>query len=331
MMAEPGGGEPRIDVILGRCDDMRAEVYVRATGLPATAEPAAITGTLTGPESRLAITLPTSARLVDLGPGPIVPLGAAFDATGGSALGRAILTEPGYWTPELAHRYRLTAEVRAGGVVMASCDRLVGLRRLGIRGRSLWLEGRRWVPRGVACAAGDLEPAVFRELLAAAVLDEPADATCAAADEAGVAIIARCGRDPLANCLRWARHSSVMLAVLPGETGTSALTAQIAAIKPFQGTMLIALEVTGTKPPPDSLPHGVDCLVISLAEGGLPHGAWRQPPPLPILVARPGGGDLRDRRAACDRLQADLATWRGTVMAPWEPAGFISQPQTSLA
>ncbi|MDA1038738.1 MAG: hypothetical protein O3A37_00405, partial [Planctomycetota bacterium] len=86
MRAEPGGSEPRIDVILGRCDDMRAEVYVRASGLPATAEPAMITGTLTGPESRLAITLPTSARLVDLGPGPASRVvGGEGAAAGGSS------------------------------------------------------------------------------------------------------------------------------------------------------------------------------------------------------------------------------------------------------
>lgn len=333
MMREPSGSEPRIDVILGRCDDMRAEVYVRATGLPAAAEPAVITGTLTGPESRLAITLPTSARLVDLGPGPPSRVagsdGAAEAAgassggasgAGSSALARGILTEPGYWAAELPHRYRLVAEVRAGGAVVAACDRLVGLRRLGVRGRSLWLEGRRWVPRGVACTAGDVEPVVFRELLAAAVLDDPAEAICTAADEAGVAIIARCGSDPLAACLRWAQHPSVMLAVLPPGIAVADVAVTTEAIRPHKGTLLLGLEVAGRDPPPEA-PGGVDCLVMSLAAGAVPHEAWRQPPAVPVLAARPAVGGVRDRRAACDRLQAELAAWRGT--ATWDWAGYL--------
>jgi hypothetical protein len=315
--------EPRIDVILGRCDDMRAEVYVRASGLPLTAEPAVISGTLTGPESRLAITLPTAARLVDLGPGPAVRLvgdESAGGSAGSPALARGILTEPGYWTPELPHRYRLVAELRADGHVIASCDRLVGLRRLGVRGRSLWLEGRRWVARGVACAASEVEPAVFRELLAAAVLDAPAEAICAAADESGVAIIGRCGGDPVADCLRWAPHPSVMLAVLPRGMAAEGVATPLAAIKPYRGTLLVGLEMTGHEPPAH-VPEGIDCLVMSLAEGALPHEAWRNAPAVPVVASRPAGGGVRERRAACDRLQADLAAWRGP--ASWDWAGYL--------
>ncbi len=328
MMQEPDGSEPRIDVILGRCDDMRAEVYVRATGLPATAEPAMITGTLTGPESRLAITLPTSARLVDLGPSPATRLTGSSGGGGGSpALARGILTEPGYWTPELPHRYRLVAELRAAGQLVAACDQLVGLRRLGVRRQSLWLEGRRWVPRGVACAAGDLEPAVFRELLAAAILDEPAKAICAEADEAGVAIIARCGGDPLADCLRWAQHPSVMVAVLPRAIGPTAVAAVTGSLRLHKGTLLVALEVAGSEPP-SKVPEGVDCVVMSLADGAvphearrMPHEAWLQPPAVPVLAARAAAGSVRDRRAACDRFQAELAARRGD--ATWDWAGYL--------
>lgn len=310
-MAARGVGEPRIDVILGRCDDMRAEVYVRATGLPATAETVMISGTLTGPESKLAITLPTSARLVDLGGSP--------------PLARGILTEPGYWTPELPHRYRLEAEVRAEGVVVAACDRLVGLRRLGVRGRSLWLEGRRWVPRGVACTAGDVEPALFRELLAAAVLDDPAEAICVAADKGGVAIIARCGGDPLAGCLRWAEHPSVMLAVLPRGMAAADVTAVTGPLRSHKGTLLVAVEAAGTEPPPE-VPEGIDCVVMSLAAGAVPHEAWREPhevwrKPVPVLAARAAEGGVRDRRSACDIFQAELAAWRGD--AAWDWAGYL--------
>jgi hypothetical protein len=311
------GGTARIDVILGRCDDMRAEVYVRAGGLPIGEEPATIMGTLSGPETRLAVTLPTVGRLVDLGPGPDPGLG-------GTALARCILTEPGYWTPELPHRYRLEAEVRAGGKVVASCRRLVGLRRLGVRGRSLWLEGRRWVPRGVACAAGELEPAVFREVLATAVMEDPAVEVCEAADAAGVAIIARCGDDAVAACGRWAEHASVMLAVLPARLGEAGVAA-VEEVGRRKSRLPLAVEVDGSGPPP-VVPRGVDCLVVSLAAGALPHSAWREPPAVPVLAMRPAAGSVRDRRAACDRLQADLAAWRAATQATWDWAGYAVGP-----
>jgi hypothetical protein len=321
MMTASGRVEPRIDVILGRCDDMRAEVYVRATGLPPTEELPVLSGSLTGPESRLAITLPAAARLSDLGAGPSGSDGAA-SGVDHAAVARGILTEPGYWTPELPHRYRLRAEVRAGGDVVASCDRLVGLRRLGVRGRSLWLEGRRWVPRGVACVANELEPGLFRDLLATAVLDDPEEVHCTAADEAGVAIIARCGGEPRAACRRWAGHPSVMLTVLPLGTDAAAMASLLEAIRPFKGTMLLGLQVDGAEPPP-ALPRGIDCLVMSLVAGGMPDGAWRTPPNLPALAMRPTVGDIRARRAACDALQADLATWRGSAASGWDWAGYL--------
>lgn len=320
MMVERDTSAPRIDVILGRCDDMRAEVYVRATGLPPTAEPPVVGGTLSGPESRLAITLPTAARLVDLGPGPAARL-TGGDGDSQAALARSILTEPGYWTPELPHRYRLVAEVRAEGEVIAVCDRLVGLRRLGVRGRSLWLEGRRWVPRGVVCSADAIDPRLFRESLAAVVLDNPTEAVCAAADEDGVAIIARCGDDVVACCLRWAQHASVMLAVLPRGMPAARVAAVITAIRPFRGTMLVGLEVDGDTPPPP-VPEGIDCMVMSLATGAVPNEAWREPPAVPVLASRPASGGLRERRMACDLLQADLAAWRGTGATGWDWAGF---------
>ena len=222
-----GDEKTRIDVILGRCDDMRAEVYVRVTGLAATDTAPVVVGTLRGPESRLAITLPTEARLVDLGPGP-----------DGSSVARAILTEPAYWTPELPHRYRLSAQLMAGGQAFASAERLVGLRRLGVRGRSFWLEGRRWVPRGVGCDAASFAPQSLRDRLAAAVIEGPAEDTCAIADETGVGIVAMCGDDPVAECLRWATHPSVMLAVLPRSLDARDVAAVVDRIAARKGTLL---------------------------------------------------------------------------------------------
>jgi hypothetical protein len=308
-------GVPRIDVILGRCDDMRAEVYVRATGLPPDAG-ATIAGTLQGPEARGAVTLPATAALVDLGPGP----------DGAAAVARAILTEPSYWTPELPSRYRLRAVVTSPGATLGACDRLVGLRRLGVRGRSFWLEGRRWVPRAVGCTEASIDIPMLRGQLAAAAVVDPAESLCVAADERGLGIVARCTTDPVAACARWREHPSVMLAVVPSASAqTAAVIERVGRVK---GTMLVGIEVDGLQPPP-AVPRGIDFLVVALPEAHLPHAAWRAGPPLPLIAARPHPGPPAERRSACDRLQAELAAWRdGGQAAPWDWAGYLVERQT---
>lgn len=306
---------PRIEAVLGRADDMRAEVYARLVDAAEGCRPT-LRGRLSGPRCALATTLPTSLRLEDLGGTPPVA--------------RGILTEPSYWTPELPNLYRLEAEAHESGAIesgaiIARVDRLIGLRRLGVRGRSLWLDGRRWVPRGVTLPADNFFAAQLHAAAVTAVVDEPHEALCAAADSAGVAVVAVA--DPAASAdriaasvIEWARHPSVMLAVLPHESGAHA-----AAITPLKGTMLIGLAVDGTVPP-EAVPAGIDCLVVQLPEGALPHAAWRdRGPPVPLVACRPGSPAAEVSRAGCDRLQAELAAWglaAAGAATPWDWAGY---------
>jgi hypothetical protein len=302
---------PRIEAVLGRADDMRAEVYARLVDAAEGGRPA-LRGRLSGPRCSLATTLPTSLRLEDLGGTPPVA--------------RGILTEPSYWTPEMPNLYRLEAEADESGAIIARVDRLIGLRRLGVRGRSFWLDGRRWVPRGLTLPEASFDAANLRAAGMAAVIAEPSEALCAAADSAGVAVVAVV--DPAASADRiaaaiveWARHPSVMLAVFPSERGAHA-----AAIGQLKGTMLVGLVVDGTAPP-EPVPAGVDCLVVELPERALPHEAWRdRAPPVPLVACRPGSRVTDVSRAGCDRLQADLAAWgiAGSGAAPpWDWAGYL--------
>ncbi|MFM7245770.1 MAG: hypothetical protein ACKO40_16565, partial [Planctomycetaceae bacterium] len=170
-------GSPDIRVTLGRCDDMRAEVFVRLEG---GEEHAVLEGTITGPRRGRDVTLPSTTRLV--------PLPAA---TGATAVSRAILTEPAFWTPDLPNLYRVEATSRdaAQGAAVAF-DASVGLRRLGVRGRSFWLDGRRWVPRAIAA---DLAAAAAREAGVGLLVTSPTEQFLTAADEMGVAVVAVVG------------------------------------------------------------------------------------------------------------------------------------------
>ena len=329
----PSGPSLPLAILAGRADDMRAEIMVRISDCRMGGDPLHLTGALVGPRRGRDMTLPTTVKLVDV-TGDHPAAGAA-----GQALARAVFTEPAYWTPELPNLYRLQAEVRRGDQTVAVVDRMVGLRRLGVRGRSLWLEGRRWVPRGVTISPMGFEPTSLRSLSAAAVIDDPSDVICEAADQAGVAIIAVLrsvddqpfDRDTAARRIAaWALRPSVVLAVVPRTASAEDSMAIIATVRPLKGTMLVGLEVDGTQPP-DAVPavvaDAVDCIVVDLPRDGLPHHGWRLWKANKPLVAQRAvaTGNLAEHRQECDRLQAALAAWglaEGATQLPWDWAGY---------
>ena len=331
----PSGPSLPLAILAGRADDMRAEIMVRISDCRMGGDPLHLTGTLVGPRRGRDMTLPTTVKLVDVT--------ADHPAAGaaGQALARAVFTEPAHWTPELPNLYRLQAEVQRGDQTVAVVDRMVGLRRLGVRGRSLWLEGRRWVPRGVTISPTGFDPTSLRSLSAAAVIDDPSDAICEAADQAGVAIIAVLrsvddqpfDRDTAARRIAaWALRPSVVLAVVPRTANAEESMAIVAAVRPLKGTMLVGLEVDGTQPP-DAVPavvaDAVDCIVVDLPRDSLPHDGWRLWKANTPLVAQRtvATGNSADHRQECDRLQAALAAWglaEGATQLPWDWAGYLS-------
>jgi hypothetical protein len=323
------GRSPVVSVMLGRADEMRAEVYVR---VPEAAwgprqRTVRLSGTLTGPRCRRVTTLPSKTRLSDLGP--------ALDGDR-SAAARAIVTEPSYWTPDLPNLYRLDVQVSDGEGPIGSFERSIGLRRLGVRGRSFWLDGRRWVPRGaVRDAAGFDGPALHEAGVAAVVVDPTTDVR-EQADRDGVAVVAVLGDGTdsppavemtIDSIAAWSLHPSVVMAVLPPRWPLDR-TADIAArSRSIKGTMLLAMEVDGGRPPEDARPQGVDCLIVRLERDQLPHPLWRgDPPPLPLVAWRADGPPAGGDRRSCDRLQADLAAWAtadgsGQPVVDW--AGYV--------
>jgi hypothetical protein len=320
---------PGIVVTLGPCDDMRAEVFVRVPR-PAAADagrgPLRLEGSLTGPQCRRATTLPMAARLVDLGPPAAANRGPAD-----VAVARAVVTEPAFWTPDLPNLYRLEATCHVGDESLAVIEARVGLRRLGARGRSLWLDGRRWVPRGVRTDAG-FAAETFHERATTAVMVNPDEATCSRADADGVALIAipetvDAGLPPVAACTDlitgWALHPAVVMALLPPGTTAAEAEAVATAVRKLKGTLLVGWHVDGGEPPPRAGPSGIDWLAVAVGPDRSPHAAWREAAPLLPLVAcgADGGG-----RAACDSLQAALAAWglaAGGDRVPWDWAGYV--------
>lgn len=297
---------PDIRVTLGRCDDMRAEVFVRRGG--DRHENAAPEGSLTGPRRGRDVTLPTTTRLVPL---PAVP--------GSTAASRAVITEPAFWTPDLPNLYRVEVARGAGAQAAGGgIDTWIGLRRLGVRGRSFWLDGRRWVPRAIV---GDIAPAQAREAGVGLIVESPSEHLLATTDETGVAVVALLRGDEAspAGIERLARHPSATLAIMmelpPDEEA-------IAALRRRTGTMQLGLATDGTSPPLPQ-PHGIDFLAVTLPAEGVPHPGWTSRPSLPLVAWRRGGSE---GRRDCDLLQRDLARWgRGAVAGEphWDWAGYL--------
>ena len=78
-----GDGRTEVMVLLGRCDEMRAEVYARLVARPSKAGAGrlSLVGTLVGPRCGTATTLPITVRWIDA-------------AGGANVMARAVLMEP---------------------------------------------------------------------------------------------------------------------------------------------------------------------------------------------------------------------------------------------
>lgn len=332
-----------LEWILGRCDSLRAEVFLRA-GVPHGVDPAEVTltGTLTGPECSRAITLPVTAKLA-------VVKGARPPASNDTVVARVILTEPSYWSPEVPSLYQLDATLLAGGREVVRWQRTVGLRPLGVRNRSLWLDGRRYVPRGLITRASDVVVEAFREAAVAAVVPDPDEQFLRRCDAEGVAVVgllADAHGQPvgatgaLEHVARWAWHPSVLMALVPAAVDHQAVVAIATETLRRRGTLLVAREVDGSQPPPESS-DGIDALAVSLQPSDVPHPAWRHASPrLPLLAWRRSAEGamappvVAPSRRPCDALQASLAAWRtsaGPEVFVWDWAGFLADgaPQRS--
>ncbi|MCI0362187.1 MAG: hypothetical protein L0211_27215 [Planctomycetaceae bacterium] len=129
----------QLDVFYGELTVNRACIYARLPS-PSGGEGWSLSGQVRGPRCLHAQTLPVSEPFVDQGPGPTLA-------------SRALLPDPCFWSPDLPAIYDVTIDLVRRGEVVATTRRELGLRMLGVRGRNLFLEGKRWVLRCVCTAS----------------------------------------------------------------------------------------------------------------------------------------------------------------------------------
>jgi hypothetical protein len=281
-----------LDVLYGDLTPNRACVYAR---LPRPADDAGLklAGQVRGPRCLTAQTLPLSATLVDLGPGPTL-------------LARAIVPDPVFWSPDLPAIYDVTVRLLRGGETIATVQREIGLRSLGARGRWLVKEGKPWVLRGVLTSSTTAPlPRAWHEAGAAYVVSssEPAEhELLAEASQFGALTVVEIpsGKLGVRELRRLAEYPGVALAVVRGDLPAGFRRGQSGP------NLLLGQRIT----PDDELVRR-DWADVLLAEttdlSQLAKVAALGE--LPIIVVRPLPAPISidQARSACDRLQRDLA------------------------
>lgn len=275
-------------IFSGDSSDALARVYAALprTGLP---DDARLEGELVGPYCRHSQTLPARIRFIDRGPGPTL-------------LSEATVPDPCFWTPELPFLYAVEVRAVQGDKTIAAISRPFGIRRLGVHGKSLYLDAKRFVLRGVRIhpvATQDLTAA--RRAASALFVTDPTDRFLQEASEEGVLLAVELhASQPAVELSRLGRWPAVAVVVLDGDSAAGN------ELRLSARNTLLAQNVAAADTP--------------VAPSAWAHLLWWQldadktPPPapshdMPIIAYRPTSENatIEESRRACDRLQADLA------------------------
>jgi hypothetical protein len=282
-----------LDVFYGELTVARGQVYVR---LPRPGEDSgwSLAGQVRGPRCLHAQALPLTAPLVDLGPGPTL-------------LARALLPDPVFWSSDLPAIYDVTINLLRGKEIIASARREIGLRSLGIRGRSLHLAGKRWVLRGVASSSTTATlPRDWHSAVAALywpAARSPTDQQLVEASQWGslaIVELAQTGEAAAVRLQDLTRFPAVAMAVIQGDLPAGFKAAQTCP------NVLIAQTITGKEFHPQPWAQ----LIVVSADDPQQFARVAAAVDLPVIAVRRlcAPIPIAEARAACDVLQRDLAS-----------------------
>ena len=206
--------------------------------------------------------------------------------------------------PEMPHVYRAQVQLRRDGRLLATAERIVGIRTLGVAGRKLLYDAKRWVLRGVRAAAvppTDLE--VWRSSGAAMIVSNPSDALCEKASRVGVLLVAEVDEFKLDEIRRLSRWPAVGVVTLPAQSPVAldGLRHNLLLAERFEAEQTIA---------PAAWARAAVCEVADPAE----FAARTASCPIAVIAFRPVErlASVVEGRSRCDHLQRDLAG-RGDV------------------
>ncbi len=164
----PRNPADQIDLIYGEVTQHAARVYAH-TPVPDIS----IRGHITGPFCAYSSTLPTTSEFRPV-------------ATRNGSAAEVAVPDPCTWTPDLPATYKVRLECRQADASL-HCEQEIGLRTLGVRGRNLWFESKRWVLRGAFCTSvNGTDLSAWREAGAVMLVTDPDKSLLEAASRVGV-------------------------------------------------------------------------------------------------------------------------------------------------
>ncbi|MBX3414044.1 MAG: hypothetical protein KF708_15260 [Pirellulales bacterium] len=282
-----------VDLFYGEANAALARVYVRLSdAISPRLDGATLSGTIAGPHCLYARTLPSQFRLMSGTPG-------------GETLAEAVVTDPCFWSPLEPYRYTARITIDDGSGSHALSDLVFGIRRLGVRGKRLYFEGKNWVARIVTCREPDLEQLPrWREVGATLLVDRPDDEFCEGASQIGVLLMARVAGDEatiVRELRRLTRHAAVGIALVE-PTGRIEGDLRDAC----RNVLLAAVANEETAVIPSTWAH----VMLFDVEKALSIARLAADCTLPVFIRRKlapaSDSSLEGARAACDGLQADL-------------------------
>lgn len=286
----------------GEAYDTLARVYVEYSAHDAT--DCEIVGQVVGPRCEYAKTLPARMSL-------------RMQSGGNVIRAEAIVPDPCFWSPRMPQLYDVQIEVRCGDKIICSAERPLGIRRLGPRGESLFLEGTRWVMRGVSEGTLPESDANDTELLqschdaeAALLISDASDELLESASRLGTLLLVQVtgSSDEIARQLNRLSRYPVAIAVIRSESASVVgdLAFDATAKEKRPRNLLLAQHVKESDAEPLA-PWAQMVLVEGQEASRIAERAKAFS--LPVIAYRPaaaGQGVLEDRKA-CDHLQRDLA------------------------
>lgn len=222
-----------------------------------------------------------------------------------------IVTDVCYWTPNLPLQYRLTVKVRlAGTLETRDLTIWVALKRFGIKGQALSLDGERYVlrayaTRGLELAASDDEAwKMLREQRAALICEELDPALMLRAGWMGIPVFWDRRDRELSFDMLWAARS------YPALHGVLVDEGKLYDKSLHQGDSLLWIVARGVLEegqPPKFEANEPALLALLVERARLARVSMYSELPLLIAEQLDAQTKLADRRQSCDALQAATA------------------------
>jgi hypothetical protein len=207
----------------------------------------------------------------------------------------ALVVEPCYWTPALPFWYDLRLILTFADGVEREEIIPVGIKRFYCERRNFLVEGKRIVLRGMQIdSADEAALSAARNFETALIVNHANDGIYASANRLGVALVVDLRGAEWAACAELDWHPAVMLVLVGAE--------QVADDKLRNVQTAVCVNATSEQPT-----VACDAYAIELQPGERPP-AWATTCDKPVIVIRKDpNAKIRDARAGCDKLQAELA------------------------